>query len=385
MIIRYETREQLEKKQAQAVIAKLMYSVEGITDCHLDPANQEIVLALLPEANREEIETTVNLLIAKERGNRLIGNRICRQSAVDGASARRMEAANFQELIAPDGSVRRDLAVALYESVDGLFAGLARRHQARFRSYPAMIPIRTLQKCGYIHSFPQNIHLVSEIPHRLDALQKVKETDCLDEIARISPFALSPAVCFHCYSELAGSKLREPLILTARGTCCRHEAPWRLGKHRLNEFGMREIVLFGDADFIETTRKQMMEEVWDLFESLGLDGKIETASDPFYFSEESAKGQLQLMGNMKYELVADTGEENGAFSIASFNNMGNALCKPFEVHDENGKPLHSGCVAFGLDRWVYALLSRYGPDLRNFPPAVSAHLERGMQQPQWSR
>jgi seryl-tRNA synthetase len=368
----YPTQGILNAKQVDLLLSKLIYSMEGMSNCHIDPHTQAIIVELMPDSDVAAIDKTMDFLIEQERHKRVIRHR----TYVERKETAVFEPQDIEEVYTQDGSVRRDLAVALFEQVDRILVGLAERHQAKRRKYPAMIPLKVLEKCRYISSFPQNIQLVSEIPHRLEALERVRQTDHLGDIARISPYALSPAVCFHCYAELSERRLDEPLALTARGICCRHEAPWRLGKHRLNEFSMREIVLFGDSDYVEAQRKRFMEEVWGLFEALGFSGKMKTASDPFYFSEDSEKRQHQMIANMKYELIVTMGEHHDAFSIASFNNMGDSLCKPFHVLDQAYNPLQSGCIAFGIDRWVYALLLSYGPCYDAWPPRVKAALEK---------
>jgi seryl-tRNA synthetase len=375
MIKIYPTEGKLNAKQSQSLLSKLMFSMEGISDCRLDAQTKDIVIDMLPEADVESIEETITYLIEKERHNRIIGTRTYIQSK-ENVSLCLEEKHPINDIFIADGSLRRGLAITLFQQIDRILQELSLQHDAQLRSYPSMIPLTTLHKCRYIPSFPQNIHLVSEFPHRLQDLNKVRETGNLEEISRLSPYALSPAVCFHCYAELSEKRLSNPLLLTARGTCYRHESSWRLGKHRMNEFSMREIVMFGDTSFIETKRKQFMEEAWVLFEALGLRGRIETASDPFFFSEETAKGQIQLMGNMKYELIVELDEDKGSFSIASFNNMEDSLCKPFEVLNDEYKPMHSGCIAFGIDRWVFALLSCYGGDYAKWPSSVKQILEQ---------
>ncbi|GIQ69366.1 class-II aminoacyl-tRNA synthetase family protein [Xylanibacillus composti] len=359
----------LNRKQADLLLAKLIYSVEGIAGCRLDDHSQTIQVDLLPGCDQEELDETVHQLIEEVRSQRVIASRMYVQR--DGHAWTGQ--ADIEEAFADNGSVRRGLAVALFERIDRKLLALAERYGSEQRKYPSMIPLDILDKCRYIPAFPQNIHLVSEIPHRLNALKQARQPERLPELARLSPYALAPAVCFHCYAELAGSRLQAPLALTARGRCYRHEAPWRLGKHRLNEFSMREIVLFGHDDYVETQRKHLIDETWALFASLGLPGKIETASDLFYFSDESDRGQHQLAANLKYELIV-TPEAAPPFSIASFNYMGDSLCKPFCVTDRGGNPLQSGCAAFGLDRWVYALLLAYGPDDARWPAQVHAVL-----------
>jgi seryl-tRNA synthetase len=374
MIKTYPTHGILNSKQAHSLLMKLIYSMEGIADCKIDTRNQDIIIEALPDTSIESIDETVAYLMDKELHHRIISTRIYVESDKNvityaGTSD------GIDHLFASNGTVRRGLAVTLYEQLDRILMDLAVRHQAQLRYYPSMISIPTLQKCRYINSFPQNIHLVAEFPHQLKSLEMVRENHPLDDISRLSSYALSPAVCYHCYAELAETRLSQPLLLTALGTCYRHEATWRLGKHRLNEFKMREIVLFGEASFIASKRKEFMEEAWSLFQQLGFAGRIETATDPFYFSEENAKGQIQTMGNMKYELIVDTGELSGSFSIASFNNMQDSLCKPFGVTDDSFTPLHSGCIGFGMDRWVYALLAYYGNDYESWPIGVRNILE----------
>jgi seryl-tRNA synthetase len=358
---RFSTAHMLSDKQADSLLSRLIYSLEGIRDCRLDNETQEIVVELIDPSRDQVLEDTVTKLIELEKKNRAISHRIIKDNREKHAVSRELTAlTEVDSVYALDGSVSKEAAVRLFDEVDALFMKLACNHQAALRKYPSMIPVRTLEKCSYIKSFPQNIHLVAEFPHQLDQLEKVRETENVESIARLSPYALSPAVCFHCYEELSGQQVDAPLILTAKGSCFRHEAPWRLGKHRLNEFAMREIVLIGEEPFVEAERRAFIEEVWQLFVNLGFTGRIETASDPFYFSEENSKSQHQLMANTKYELIVDIYNGQESFSIASFNNVGNTLCKPFGITDKQSVPLHSGCIAFGIDRWVYALLALHG-------------------------
>jgi hypothetical protein len=355
---RFSTVNVLSDKQVDSLLSRLIYSVEGIRDCRLDAETQEIVVELIEPSREAALEDTVTKLIALEKNNRVISHRILKDNRERYDLTQKLNPTpEIDSLYALDGSVAREAAVRLFDEVDALFMKLAANHQAALRKYPSMIPVHTLEKCSYIKSFPQNIHLVAEFPHQLEQLEKVRYAENVESIARLSPYALSPAVCFHCYEELSGQKLDAPLILTAKGNCFRHEAPWRLGKHRLNEFAMREIVIIGDEQFVEAERRAFIEEVWQLFVNMGFNGRIETASDPFYFSEENSKSQHQLMANTKYELIVDIDNGRESFSIASFNNVGNTLCKPFEITDKHNVPLHSGCIAFGIDRWVYALLA----------------------------
>ncbi|MFC5701150.1 aminoacyl--tRNA ligase-related protein [Cohnella faecalis] len=340
----------------------------------MDGENQDIVIHANDDSNRSQIEDTVLLLMEQERTIRTLKSRVIRNvSTNDDNYKSPFPGASYHPdwSFASDGSVRRDFAVMLYQSIDGILSNLAMERHAKYRKYPSMIPLKTLDKCGYVTTFPQNIYLVSEIPHQSDILQKIKKTGDVESNLRQSQYALSPAVCFHCYEELAGQTLEHPVILTALGTCYRHEATWRLGNQRLNEFSMREVVLIGTPDFVESERNWWVDCIWKLFGDLGLTGRIETANDPFYFSDDAAKAQHQQMANMKYELVVEVDGGTQTFSIASFNNIREALCKPFRITDAADKPLHSGCIAFGIDRWVFSLLKKYGEDPGKWQPHIA--------------
>jgi hypothetical protein len=371
MIVRFSTKGTLSLIQAESFLSKLIYSIEGGCQCYLEDETQEVVIEIMDDSLLPEISKTINTMIQEEIGIRTLKSRTVQnniESAIYDTNHLSNHDYNEEDLYSSDGTIKKGDVVELLQKIDQLFVKLAGKRKAEFRKYPSMIPLSTLNKCGYIRSFPQNIFQVSEFPHQYSELRKLKEMSDINSILRPSLFALSPAVCFHCYAELSGQIIANPTILTAMGNCFRHEAPWRLGNHRLNEFSMREIVFVGEPEFVEKERAWWMSEIWTLFNDLSLLGKIHTANDPFYFSEDAPKSQHQMMATMKYELTVKL-RKGGLFSIASFNNMRDSLCKPFEILNPSGRPLQSGCVAFGIDRWMYALLSENGP-FRDWPAKI---------------
>lgn len=140
---------------------------------------------------------------------------------------------------------------------------------------------------------------------------------------------------------------------------------------------MLELILLGDASFVEDTRSRLIDQIWSLFRELGLKGFIETANDPFYFPDDKAKGQYQLLASTKYELVARSEKHGLQCAVASFNNVGNSLSKNFNIRDGSGENPHSGCIAFGLDRLVVALGWQHGPHLQLWPEAIVEALSLG--------
>lgn len=353
----------LNESQIREFMKKIKYSIEGLRGCSINE-HSRLVIKLSRDDNISEIEDIVAQLEKEFSQMKFIPEkRIIRKTG----KTLSMDYRHLADEIF-DPTVANGLAIDLYEKIDRVFIKLANEYEAAHRRYKSLIPRETLDKCGYINNFPQNIFFVNHYPHNYIKLKKVNEGSA-DDLTEMSGYVLSPAVCFHCYEELEGARIDEPVILTSKGRCFRHEADCSIDRCRFLEFDMREIVFIGSEDFVQNTRMQLLEKVWVIFEHLGLSGYVETAHDPFYYPGDYIKSSYQLIGNMKYELIAEF-REGLKFTIASFNNMRTTLCNQFDIRMSTDADLNSGCVAFGLDRWVYALLVRYGIDYREWPEEV---------------
>ncbi len=366
MRIRYGYRGVLSDGQAERLLGRLFYSVEGLSGCTLDPRAGDIVVDAPSGSTLEKVRATLAVLAAREREVPAVPERRLMERAADAGGGSRVEGGAGA---GGEGTVLRGLAALLPQRLDRFFLDLALGMGAEPRQYPAMIPFAAMEACHYIEHFPQDIYGVYEFPHDAEVLAQMVATHDYRTPLRPTSSMLAPAICYHCYHELAGQRIRAPLLLTAEGHCFRHEAPWRLNAHRLLEFRMREIVFYGDPAFVRETRGRMMAATWQAFAAFGLGGHVQTASDPFYFTRYAELGRHQLLHDMKYELVGTpSGEE--AFSLASFNDLGDSLCAPFDVCDAGGRPLHSGCVGFGLERWARALVATHGDDPAAWPGAA---------------
>ncbi|WP_181873213.1 aminoacyl--tRNA ligase-related protein [Fontibacillus phaseoli] len=380
----------LNEQQMELLYGKLIYSIEGIVSCIVDADNHEVVLDITDPERLPVIEDTITALQEEVKRVRTVKRRVIKSTQQGGITIQ--DAAVTQNADSHDFTLHKELGAempaVLFKALENVFTHLTELFGAEKRKYPSLILQATLSKLNYIETYPQNIYLVSEIPHQMETLESVRHHEHFERIPRLSGYALTPAACFHCYEELEGQVVNGPLVLASTSNCFRHEAPWRLGKHRMNEFNVKELAFIGDAEFVRATRLQAVEEIWALFTALGLEGSIETASDPFYFEEDVLKGQHQLMADMKYELICrlDGGKES--FAISSVNDMRQSLCKAFDIRDRNGNWQHSGCVGFGIERWMYALFATYGNVLAFWPEPIRKllglesedHLEKGVEE-----
>ncbi|MEH7051621.1 hypothetical protein [Bacillus pseudomycoides] len=268
-----------------------------------------------------------------------------------------------------------DTDLFLLERIDNIFKEMATDLGAKIREYPSTIEYKSLQKNKYHQNFPQNIFSIFKAPHDYELINQLRniEKDIISSNhLRYSYKILQPCICYHVYDEFENSKKNAVEIYTAKGKCFRNESQWKLDQFRKTEFSMREIIFLGQPDEVKTLRENFLSKTWDIFISLGLYGKIQTANDPFFFNEDYNKATFQLLSNAKYELLYQRINNNFS-AIASFNNCNDHLCRAYNIQNKESF-LHSGCVAFGLDRWLEALKENHGEDINLWPDYVKNFL-----------
>ena len=239
------------------------------------------------------------------------------------------------------------LSLQLFTKFEEHFLRMALEADAQEHSYPSLIDNQTLRCAGYFESFPEGATRVNApgLAH-----------DC----------SLSPAVCYHCYPILAQSPLRKETAWTCQGKCFRHEKGHYEGLARLWEFTMREIVFCGPEDWVEQRREDWMKRTLRFCEECGLLGTLELSTDPFYGAASRGQQLLQRLKRLKYELRLTLGDESTT-AAASFNLHEAHFSESFGITSTSGQTFHTGCVAFGLERWVLAALEQWDePHLQHF-------------------
>ena len=254
---------------------------------------------------------------------------------------------------------------------------------AREEAYPALIPTKTLARCGYFESFPQNASLVTHVTEDIDVIlefRKANEGTAHLNVPSTSIFArpeatLSPAVCYHAYRALEGRRLSKPVeAITAFGKCFRYEGSNMGGLDRLWDFSMREIIFVGSEDEVSKRRERGYDLAVEQLERWDLDATIETANDPFFAAGYAAKKYYQMRGDLKFELrvaVENSPEGNErTLACASFNLHEDFFGRTFGITAADGLPAFTGCLAWGLERWVLACFTQHGFDPDRWPADV---------------
>ncbi|MEC0246724.1 hypothetical protein P4H65_13095 [Paenibacillus chitinolyticus] len=243
------------------------------------------------------------------------------------------------------------------------------------RKYPSLMSREIMTKSKYPVHFPQNIYRLSELSHDIDRITEFHRSGGnREDLYSATDFYMQPCVCFQVYNELGEQAGPVPgnVVYAATGRCFRHEHRSRINEVRGLEFDMHEFVYVGDADFVRKTRDELAEKTWELFCELGFTGVVETAADHFFHHVDVGKTLFQLAGELKYELRVAP-REGLAWSLASFNLFGDVLCSSFGIGGERNI-LHSGCAAYGIDRWIQALLYYYGDRSADWPSVIRERL-----------
>jgi hypothetical protein len=238
-------------------------------------------------------------------------------------------------------------AMALLERIDAALVDLATELGARQRRYPALIAAEALGRAEYPRAFP---HLLMTAASLADPSAAPEDLLTPANITS-TPWCLSPAVCLHVYNEYAGRRLEAPLVITARGRCFRHEEQTSPGVRQI-EFAMREIVLLGDTEWIEDALPELRSRLEQLARSDGLEGNWAAAEDPFFLPAAQGKAYLQRLQETKHEYQMG---DDPPLALVSINRHGTFFSERFALRSVHDEPLHTACVAVGLDRWRWRI------------------------------
>lgn len=235
---------------------------------------------------------------------------------------------------------------------------------------PAAVSFETLERAEYFASFPQWLSTASHLSGDESVLRGIAASDAPAREARGAvgrpETVLPPAVCYNTYAALAGSVVDAPVVMTAQGTCWRHEGDRLAALERGWAFTMREIVCVGAERDVRGLLDRGVSHADTLARELGLETELGVASDPFFAPTSRGRAALQRIKGLKHELVLRFPDAR-PLAIASFNDHERFFGEAFDITLVHGGAASSGCVAFGLERWLLAVLVTHGTNPDNWP------------------
>ncbi len=257
--------------------------------------------------------------------------------------------------------------LAYAEQLDRRFLALAARWGAVEMRFPPLIVAADLHRIDYFASFPHLVTFAAGLDPAEANLEAFRAGPrVVDGEARLTQLApvtdvLTPAACYPIYISAAGRRFDGPAYVTVSATCFRREAEY-VPLERQWAFTMREVVCLGTADNVRAFVAEATGAVDELRGSLGIPAAWDDATDPFFQPSRNPKAVMQLLDPVKRELLFD-----GRLAIGSTNLHHDSFGRSYDLTGPDGAPVHTGCVAFGLERWLAALAATHGGDPADWP------------------
>jgi hypothetical protein len=259
----------------------------------------------------------------------------------------------------------------------------AQQFNAELEIYPSTISNVTLHRCNHFTSFPEHMDFVAHLKQDLDVLNAFskgcKESGWSPELhdgkMDRSDLSVSPSCCYHCYEGMEGWDVPAPgRCVTATLACHRYEGANHRSLSRLRAFTMREVIFVGTPKFVIEARAKAEEIIVQWARDWEVACTFETANDMFFTEDFSVKASFQRLQQAKKELRLELPGEKQSLSVFSSNFHATSFGKPFNI-TVNKRPATTGCIAWGYERWVYAIFSQFGFDVKQWPPILRDEFE----------
>ena len=197
-----------------------------------------------------------------------------------------------------------------YESVVEALAALIschRPHGAEVFRFPPVMPRASLEKQGYLQSFPNLIGAVSTLTGTdreiTRSANKYQEGGDWTEDLKPADLVLAPAACYPIYPIAAerGVVPDEGYVFDVAADCFRRE-PSRQAD-RFQSFRMREYVRIGTPEQIQEFREPWIERAKSIADAMGLPYTVDVANDPFFGRVGTMMATQQRADALKFELL----------------------------------------------------------------------------------
>lgn len=238
----------------------------------------------------------------------------------------------------------------IYQKLDSYFSSLVDKYNPIKLQIPSLIDEDILKRSGFFNSFPHQL-IAAGFVEQGDYDKVIKSNSLSEENIKLKQVYLTPSACLHIYPIIEENNLTNNQVITTQVRVYRNEDDSRVSKVRLNDFSVREIVFVGDREFVESELSNVFNDAYDIAKSITSNANIITATDSFYPNQiNDVKKKLQKHVKSKNELIIPIGSENVAVASSNFHDYHFSI--PFNF--DNDRKVVTGCIGFGLERWVAA-------------------------------
>jgi len=270
----------------------------------------------------------------------------------------------------------------IFEDVRNRFDDLVTRVAAEDKPetprFPPIIPKRTLEKAGYLKSFPQLCGVVHSFAGNeaaaLDLAERATRGEDWSHYLSTTDVVLVPAACYPAYPALAlRGRLPKGGSTLDLGGCYVFRNEPSGDPARLQMFHQREMVRIGQAEDVLAWRETWMTRAERIFERIGLTATLAAASDPFFGRGGKLMAKNQREQGLKFEVLIPIASPQPT-AVSSFNFHQDHFGAAFGIQLHDGSVANSACLGFGLERITLALFRAHGMDVRHWPKYVLKQL-----------
>lgn len=264
----------------------------------------------------------------------------------------------------------------VFEDVIERFEQAVTRHAAPFKAevmrFPAIMSRRDYLRTNHIESFPDlmgSVHtfMGNERDHG-KMLQKRRVGDDWTQDLEPTEIMMTPAACYPLYPTATGTMAEGGRIVDLRSFVFRHEPS--IDPARMQIFRQREFVRLGSAEEALNHRDYWLKTGQEILNSVGLKVEAVVANDPFFGRGGRMMAAIQKEQVLKYELVIAVASTEKPTAITSCNCHLDYFGTSFDIKTADGRPAHSACIGFGLERIALALFKTHGFDPDQWPASV---------------
>jgi seryl-tRNA synthetase len=267
----------------------------------------------------------------------------------------------------------------LYEGVVDALAALITRYRhprAEVFRFPPVMSRKMIETSGYLKSFPNLLGCMcclqgseAEIRGTVGRFVEGDAEPWTDDLSA-GDLVLTPASCYPVYPIAAarGAVPAEGLLFDVACDCFRREPSKDID--RLQSFRMREYVCIGTPDQITAFREDWIARAKGVADKLGLTYTVDLANDPFFGRGGQLMAVSQMQQSLKFELLIPVISAEKPTACMSFNYHQDHFGEVWGLHGADGQVMHTGCVAFGMDRLAVAMFATHGLDVEAWPASV---------------
>lgn len=222
---------------------------------------------------------------------------------------------------------------------------------------PSLIDGTYLEKCGYFESFPDQLNVVGSINE--NSINKIMEGNKIENnCIKLDNLFLNPAACLPIYPMFENQKIEKNMTITTLAEVYRYEGVRAKDLKRLRNFTVREIVFIGDKEFVVDSLNVIKGKALEFAKEICENAHIEISHDNFFRTRKNLiKARVQEVNSLKYELRMPVDESD--LAISSFNYHNDHFSKVYHFNKNN---VVTGCVGFGMERWMLACLKNRIPE-----------------------